>query len=122
MATLLESVVQRLRGAVDAPISYGRAAGLTGVQVVVTQDETPVDARRAERGLDIDIFAPGPDPAAIESARRDIVDALHYALIGNTDDAGAVRVFLRDQSDVDDDEDWAHWSMRFVARFAREQP
>jgi len=113
--------VARIRGAVDAPVRYGRAAGLDGAQIIVTQDETAIDVFRAERGIDLDIYTPGPDPAEIERLRRDITGALHYTLIGATDDAGAVRVYLRDQSDADDDTDhWMHWTMRFVARFVRD--
>lgn len=117
--TLLETIIDLLRQTTAVPVRYGRAADPSGTQIVVTHDETPETVSMAEVGFDIDIYAPDPDPAEVERLRRLIVRDLHYRLIGQTDDFGAVRVFLRDQAWVDEDDDWTHWTMRLGARVFR---
>jgi len=117
--TLLEQVVADLQAATGVQVSYGRARTIEGPVITVTQDETAEDTMFAERGFDIDVYAPGPDPSVVERLRRSIERTLHYRLMGETDDAGAVRLRVQDQAYVEDEDDYTHWTMRVIARIFR---
>lgn len=119
MSTLLERVVEELRDATGVQVSYGRAVSIEGTIIILTQDETSESTMFAERGFDIDIFAPGPDPEQVERLRRTVERTLHYWMVGETDDTGAARLRIESQSYVEEDEDWSHWTIRAVARIFR---